>query len=198
MRVQREVDGEVLEFTDEEALIENILDVIQDRFSGAEDAPISNCSLTDELDDFGFTDLGLQIIRGEVQIPSDVDEATTTLLEAIGELGATHMDDVVDTSMNTNQYQNICRRMKERTSSSRSKMHFGHYIATAESTILLRGMALKISLTSNWGCPPDRWRNVLMVMLEKKVGAILIPKLRAILLKEADNNMHDGHVFGGK
>jgi hypothetical protein len=36
-----------------------------------------------------------------------------------------------------------------------------------------------------------------MVMLEKKVGAILIPKLRAILLKEADNNMHDGHVFGG-
>jgi hypothetical protein len=25
----------------------------------------------------------------------------------------------------------------------------------------------------------------------------MIPKLRAILLKEADNNMHDGHVFGG-
>jgi hypothetical protein len=62
MRVQREVDGEVLEFTDEEALIENILDVIQDRFSGAEDAPISNCSITDSLGDFGFTDLGLQIL----------------------------------------------------------------------------------------------------------------------------------------
>jgi hypothetical protein len=57
MRVQREVNGEILEFTDEEALIENILDVIQDQFSCAEDAPISNCSITDDLGDFGFTDL---------------------------------------------------------------------------------------------------------------------------------------------
>jgi hypothetical protein len=32
MRVEREVDGEVLEFTEEEALVENILEVIQDRF----------------------------------------------------------------------------------------------------------------------------------------------------------------------
>jgi hypothetical protein len=51
------VNGEILEFTDEEALIENILDVIQDQFSCAENAPISNCSITDDLGDFGFTDL---------------------------------------------------------------------------------------------------------------------------------------------
>lgn len=37
-----------------------------------------------------------------------------------------------------------------------------------------------------------------MVMLEKKAGVALIPKLRAILLKEADGNMLDGHVFGGR
>ena len=39
---------------------------------------------------------------------------------------------------------------------------------------------------------------MLMVMLEKKLGVVLIPKLRAILLKEADNNMHDGYLFGGR
>jgi hypothetical protein len=33
-------------------------------------------------------------------------------------------------------------------------------------------------------------------MLEKKPGVRLIPKLRAILLKEADHNLHDGFVFG--
>jgi hypothetical protein len=37
-----------------------------------------------------------------------------------------------------------------------------------------------------------------MVMLEKKLGVALTPKLRAILLKEADGNMLDGHVFGGR
>ena len=37
-----------------------------------------------------------------------------------------------------------------------------------------------------------------MVMLEKKMGVVLIPKLRAILLKEADNNFHDGEMFGGR
>jgi hypothetical protein len=95
------VNGEILEFTDEEVVIENILDVIQDQFSCAENAPISNCSITDDLGDFGFTDLSLQIIRGEVQIPDDIDEATTTLLEAIEELGEEYMDNQVDTSMST-------------------------------------------------------------------------------------------------
>jgi hypothetical protein len=57
---------------------------------------------------------------------------------------------------------------------------------------------MKLNLHSKWGSPPDRWLNVLMVMLEKKLGVVLIPKLRAILLKEADGNSLDGHVFGGR
>ena len=49
-----------------------------------------------------------------------------------------------------------------------------------------------------WMAPADRWKNALMVMIEKKLGAILIPKLRAIILREADSNLHDGFVFGHK
>jgi hypothetical protein len=36
-----------------------------------------------------------------------------------------------------------------------------------------------------------------MVMLEKKIGCALVGKLRAILLKEADDNFHSGVMFGG-
>jgi hypothetical protein len=48
------------------------------------------------------------------------------------------------------------------------------------------------------GAAPLRWRNVLMVMLEKKIGCALVGKLRAILLKEADDNFHSGVMFGGR
>lgn len=59
-------------------------------------------------------------------------------------------------------------------------------------------MALHITHIAKTGVPPDRWFNVLMVILEKQLGVILIPKLRAILLKDADNNFHDRVMFGGR
>ena len=37
-----------------------------------------------------------------------------------------------------------------------------------------------------------------MVMIEKKMGCALVGKLRAILLKEADDNFHSGVMFGGR
>ena len=77
-----------------------------------------------------------------------------------------------------------------------SGRHFGHYRACSKSRPLAFSLALKLALHAKWGAPPERWKNVLMVMLEKKLGVVLVQKLRAILLKEADNNQHDGYVFG--
>lgn len=78
------------------------------------------------------------------------------------------------------------------------KSFWTHYRACAESNILSKGLALHITHIAKRGSPPDRWFNVLMVMLEMQLGVILIPKLRAILLKEADNNFHNGIMFGGR
>ena len=92
MRVEQETDEGTVEFTEEKELVDNILEVIQDRFSGAEDAPISNCSFTEDLGDFGFTELGLKIIAGEFQTPDDLHEATARILDAIGKIGEQHKD----------------------------------------------------------------------------------------------------------
>ncbi|KAL3772520.1 hypothetical protein ACHAWO_002522 [Cyclotella atomus] len=196
MSVEREIDGQVVEFTEEEALVDNILDVIRDRYSGAEDAPISNCSITDKLGDFGFTELGLKIISGEFELPDNLRESTIRVLRAIGDIGSRHMDDNIDPTLLPERYCGLWGRAREATSSSMSGLHFGHYIASTGSKLISRSMARKISLHSKLGHPPDRWLNVLMVMLEKKLSVRLIPKLRAILLKEADHNLHDGFVFG--
>ena len=104
MRVEREIDGQTVEFTEEEPLIENILDVIQDRFSGAEDANISNCSITDDLGDYGFTELGLKIISGQFTSPDDMDTATTRLLQTIGEIGKLHKDDDINIDVTPSEF----------------------------------------------------------------------------------------------
>jgi hypothetical protein len=77
MRVEREIDGEMFEFTEENDIIYNIMDELQDRFSGAEDAPISNCSITEELGDLGMTELGLKIIAGDFEAPRDMKDSTS-------------------------------------------------------------------------------------------------------------------------
>lgn len=198
MRVQREVDGTIVEFTEEHALIDNIMDVIQDRFSGAEDAPISNCSLTDDLVEFSFTELGLKIIVGDFEPPESLHHATGRLLKMIGDIGRVHRHDTVNTTVTPQDFSKIWHKARESTSSSMSRHHFGQYRACAQSPLLSHGLALQITYIAKSRVSPERWFHVLMVMLEKQLGVILIPKLRAILLKEADNNFHDGVMFGSR
>jgi hypothetical protein len=138
-------------------------------------------------------------VDGTFSAPSDLEgTATATLLETIGKIGREHKDDNVNINVTGKDFSTVWSKAKEQVSSSMSKKHFGHYIAASASTLLSLSFAMLISLIAKWGSPPDRWRNVLMVMLEKKVGTVLIPKLCAIPLKEADNNFHDGVMFGGR
>ena len=53
-----------------------------------------------------------------------------------------------------------------------------------------------IDVTVNSGFSPTRWQRGLLVMLEKKAGLILVTKLRAILLMEADFNFTNKEIFG--
>lgn len=136
MRVQREIDGEVIEFTQENALIDNIMDVIQDRFSGAEEAPISNCSLTDDLGEFGFTELGLNLISGDFEPPGDLHAATVRLLQMIGDIGRAHQNNDININVSADEFASLWHKAKERRSSSMSRRHFGHYCACAESPLI--------------------------------------------------------------
>jgi hypothetical protein len=79
------------------------MEELQDQFSGAEDAPISNCSI-DDLGDFGFTELGLKIIAGDFEPPDDMRDSTARLLSATWKVGSEHMDDKVDVEMSPSKY----------------------------------------------------------------------------------------------
>ena len=74
-------------------------------------------------------------------------------------------------------FQHYWRRVKERTSSLYSGLHFGHYKAAAHSDYLSRIHALMVPLITESGESPERWAKGLSVMLEKIAGVALVTKL---------------------
>jgi hypothetical protein len=81
-------------------------------------------------------------------------------------------------------------------SSSLSSLHFGHYKAVIDNDKLSEMHSVFVDIVVNLGYSPKRWQKGLTVMLEKKCGVILISKLRAILLMEADSNFANKTIFG--
>jgi hypothetical protein len=77
--------------------------------------------------------------------------------------------------------------------SSLSTLHFGHYKAVIDEAKLCEMHAV---FAVNSGYSLKRWQKGLTVMLEKKQGVILVNKLRAILLMEADFNFANKTIFG--
>ena len=86
--------------------------------------------------------------------------------------------------------------MKEKTATSYSGRHFGHYKAAAHSDYLSEVRARTVKLVIKTGATPERWSKGLSVMLEKITGVALVIKLRAILPIEADFNFHNRLIFG--
>ena len=104
----------------------------------------------------------------------------------------------VNTRINGTQWQQRWRTASEKTSSSISGLHFGHYKAGAASDSISHFHALKTTIALQRGIALTRWKHGLSVMLEKMFGCTLVEKLRAILLMEADFNCSNKIIFGDR
>ena len=90
--------------------------------------------------------------------------------------------------VSTADFQYFWSRANEDIQSSESKVHFGHYKAILRDKHLLLLEAAKLLLCAKTGMPLERWGNWLIILLEKVFGDIVIDKMRAIYLLEADYN----------
>ena len=197
-RVERLESGELREYTEQEDIERVVREETQERFSAAESSPFCQGLLGESLGNVSNTDAAAAILEGTFQPPENTPESVCLLLEEIGRIGKLVSRQAVRLTCTTEEFQTYWRSISEKTSSSASGVHFGHYVAAAEQTPLARFFAKQISYITQTGRAPSRWGVGLNVLLEKIAGVALVNKLRAILLIEGDMNMANRLIFGDR
>ena len=79
--------------------------------------------------------------------------------------------------MKSPDFINYWRKAKEKTASSFSGIHFGHYISVIERSGLAELFANFLDLVLSTGTVLCRWVKGLLVMLEKTKGNVNVDKL---------------------
>lgn len=198
VQVSRE-DGTVEDFTTQSAVQDTIWETIhRERYHLAEEAPICQGRLRGEFGYNANTSNGEAVLEGTYEASEDMHIGTQLLFQSIAALREIVPPNSIKQIITREEWQWAWKRKQEKTSSSQSGLHFGHYIAGANSDILSDIHALKTSLALHYGVALTRWKSGLCVMLEKQPGVRLISKLRAILLMEADFNAANKILFGNR
>ena len=190
------VGGDVKVVDTKEGMEDSASRFFMDRFSAADSADVCNGALFELLGYSANTETAVEILEGRFVPPADTPASTRLILEEVGRIWAKMGTSEVDIVVTREDFQYYWRRKKERTSSSYSKVHIGHYASCAHSDFLSEVLAKKLTLITSTGATPERWASGLTVILEKVAGIALITKMRAILLMEADFNFHNSLIFG--
>lgn len=104
----------------------------------------------------------------------------------------------ISSAISINDWTSHWKSAKEATASSISELHFSHYKVQATDPTLATIRCSIINLCARNVIPLKRWLHGLSVILEKSLGKILVEKLRAMLLLEADFNALHKIIFNGR
>lgn len=197
-RVERVEGDRVVEYREQSDIERVVREETQARFSAAASSPFCQGTLGEELGYVSDTATAAAILNGTYEPPSGTSDSVRLLLDEIGRIGKMIGRDAVRLTCTKEEFQLYWKRVSENTSSSFSGIHFGHYVTAAKNDRLASFFAKKISYIAQSGRAPSRWGSGLNVLLEKVAGVALVNKLRAILLMEADMNMHNRLIFGDR
>ena len=170
-----------------------------DRFRLTEGTPLRTEPMLSELGTLAVNTPAVEaILNGTYVIPEDTDDFTREFLLTLMDSSPVLPSNRLSCEITKEDFQLGWKKPKERTSSSISGLHYGHYMAAAKDDMLSEIHAIKTELAVTGGCPLPRWQAGLSCMLEKEPGVIKVDKLRAILLMEADFNFFNGLMFAGR
>ena len=113
-----------------------------------------------------------QVLAGTYTYPPDFDQATREICESCARIRMGIPANSVETKVSHGEWAQRWSKAKEKTSSSETGLHFGHYKAVAQSSVVSHLHALKTAMVLKWG------------------------KLLAILMMEADFNFSNKLIYG--
>jgi hypothetical protein len=170
VQVQDE-DGGITEHNTQETVEQAIWNEIHGkRFYLAEQAPICQGRLRGQFGYMANTAAAEEVLAGVYEPEEDEHQGTLDLLEEIGRIRAVVPKDSVNCLVRHPLWQEKWKSKREETSSSESGLHFGHYIAGANSELISYCHALLAWIALQKGYSPSRWERALSCMLEKIAG----------------------------
>ena len=191
--VQIQQDDEMVTISEQDAVEQAIAANNSKRFHLTSSTPLMSKYMQDHLGFLATKEIA-QAIRSNTFTPNpNLDQYTNAFLSFITTRPQLPS---ISPSVLARDFVKYWRGARERTSSSLSGRHFGHYKAAAYHTKLAEIHATVGHLASHSGLCLSRWCKGLTVMLEKEEGNIRVDKLRAILLMEADFNFLNKLLFG--
>jgi len=169
--------------------VEQVLsNALSSRFSRAHGSPFLQPPLAPLVGPFGTGPAAKAILEGTFSCLPDLDDATKQFIEALQFPSPCSRASTVSAVLTPDDFIAHWKRAKERTSSSPSGLHFGHYKAATHLPKLAHLHARFTQLVFMTGLSLSRYQKGLQVILEKKAGNIHVDNLRAILLMEGDFN----------
>eukprot|EP00956_Cyclotella_meneghiniana_P029543 scaffold71866_cov64-Cyclotella_meneghiniana.AAC.1 len=190
MAVQVMEDGGLTTYDTHEDIVRVVNSKIGQRYKLGHRSPLSSGQLAEEIGQFAEKEAASKILDGTYEFPEGTDYA---LIELLKEAAALKMEfdetDELDSGrLTVEDFIEFWHSAREETSSSDSGRHFGHYIAASDDPELAILHVESMNIAASYGLPLDRWKSALTVLLEKVMGNMLMEKLRAICLLEADFN----------
>ena len=166
------------------------------RYFLSENAPICKGRLKGDFGYLAKSHSAKKVLNGTYAFPDNMDEDKKEICEEVARIRQIIPKDSASFLIAKETWQNKWSKSKEDTSSSYLGIHFGHYIAGAESDLISQFHSMKTSIALKEVIALSRWSNGLSVMLKKMFVVRLVSKLQAILLMEADSSSANKIVYG--
>jgi hypothetical protein len=176
-------------------LFETLLEQNKANFSRADGTPFSVPPMLDELPTFHWSDNAQRILNGTYKPPAEVSEEMRLFIHNLQFPNGTPPTDI-NITITAKDLCGAIASIPERTSSSPSGMHAGHYRAALHDECRIEFECLKMNFALVYSIPPNRWLLALQILLEKTPGRPLIHQLRIIQLLELDMNITFELIWG--
>ena len=157
-------------------------------------SPLQHPPLDSQLGNTGSGMRSEEILAGNVN-KEELAPMVVNLLESL-EIPANRRNLQISNEVSIDELKIIIGKTRERTASSPSQIHMGHYKAAALAPELLEIILLIINIPFKFGFVPKRWRNSVHLMLKKDPTHPHPSKMRIIQLLEADLNMYLKIIIG--
>jgi hypothetical protein len=189
MAIQVEEDGELHTYDTHEDIVRVVNSRIGARYRLGSRSPANFGQIAEDLGHFADTEAAQKILDGTYVFPADTDPALKDILVEAARIRVEFEDCPASPNpVTVEEFIDFWHSANQRTASSDSGRHFGHYIAASDDPEVALLHVESLNIASARGLPLDRWKSGLTVLIEKVAGNIFVDKLRAICLLEADFN----------